>query len=183
VNVQPGPGGELAVDEHCRLGDGLWAIGDVTGVALFTHVAKYQARIVTDAILGRPRQADYTAVPRVVFADPEIAAVGLTSAQAREQGIDTVSTELDLTDAISRPWTYETDPRGTLTLIADRERRTLIGAWAVAPQAGEWIHTAALAIRHHLPLEALTDNIAQFPTYNEAFTQAAEDLIRRLDDR
>ncbi|UGY91265.1 dihydrolipoyl dehydrogenase family protein [Streptomyces gobiensis] len=180
VGVQPGGRGELAVDEHCKLTDGLWALGDVTGKALFTHVAKYQGRIVSDAILGRPRAADYTAVPRVVFAEPEIAAVGLTTAQARERGIDTVSTELDVAESIARPWTYETDPRGTLALTADRSQRTVVGAWAIAPQAGEWIHTAALAIRHQLPVEALADTIAQFPTFTEAYATAAGRLLRDL---
>ena len=180
AGVQTGSRGELAVDAHGRLTDGLWALGDVTGVAMFTHVAKYQARIVTDAILGTPRPADYTAVPRVIFTEPEIAAVGLTTEQARHQEIDTATTELALADAIARPWTYQKDPSGTLGLIADRNRRTLIGAWAIAPQAGEWIHTAALAIRHRLPLEALTESIAQFPTYNEAYAQAAERLTRDL---
>lgn len=180
VGVQTGPHGELAIDEHGRLADGLWALGDVTGVAMFTHVAKYQARIVTDTILGTPRPADYTAVPRVVFTEPEIAAVGLTTEQARRQGIDTATTELALADALARPWTYQKNPTGTLGLIADRNRRTLIGAWAIAPQAGEWIHTAALAIRHHLPLDALADTIAQFPTYNEAYAQAAGHLTRDL---
>src|SRR6266545_1837643 len=84
LGIPLSPQGALEVDEHCRVVDGLWALGDVTGIALFTHVAKYQARVVADAILGRPRRADYTAVPRVVSAQPEIAAVGLTTAGARD---------------------------------------------------------------------------------------------------
>jgi dihydrolipoamide dehydrogenase len=183
VGIQPGPRGQLQVDKHCSLSEGLWALGDVTGVALFTHVAKYQGRIVADTILGTPRTADYTAVPRVVFAQPEIAAVGLTTAHARQQQIEVATTEVDLPDAITRPWTYETDPSGTLGLIADRQRGTLIGAWAIAPQAGEWIHTAALAIRHHLPLDAIADTIAQYPTYNEAYATATEQLARDLHPR
>ena len=178
TGVHTGPHGELPVDEHGRLADGLWAVGDVTGVAMFTHVARYQARIVADAILGTARSADYTAVPRVVFTDPEIAAVGLTAEQADGRGIEVAATEVDLTAALARPWTYQEEPSGALGLLADRTRHTLIGAWAVAPQAGEWIHTAALAIRHRLPLEALADTIAQFPTYSEAFAQAAEQLLR-----
>jgi dihydrolipoamide dehydrogenase len=180
AGVRPGPRGEPTIDEHCRAGEGLWAVGDVTGVALFTHVAKYQGHIATDGILGRPRAADYTAVPRVVFAQPEIAAVGLTMAQAEQRGIDIATTEIDLADTIARPWTYETEPSGTLGLSADRHRRTLVGAWAVAPLAGEWIHTAALAIRHHLAIDALADGIAQFPTYTEAIPQAAGRLARDL---
>jgi dihydrolipoamide dehydrogenase len=166
----------LQVDEHCRLVDGLWSLGDVTGVALFTHVAKYQARVVADTILGKPRRADYTAIPRVVFAQPEIAAVGLTATQARDRGIDIATTELDLAEAITRPWTYQTHPTGTLGLLADRDRRVLLGAWAVAPQAGEWIHQAALAIRAAIPIDTLLDGIPQFPTYSEAYLTAAEQL-------
>ncbi|HEV7931122.1 MAG TPA: NAD(P)/FAD-dependent oxidoreductase [Actinomadura sp.] len=180
AGVRPGPRGELTVDEHCRAGEELWALGDVTGVAMFTHVAQYQGRIVTDSILGRSRAADYTAVPRVVFAQPEIAAVGLTCAQAEQGGVDIVTTEIDLPESIARPWTYETEPSGTLALSADRHRRTLVGAWAIAPLAGEWIHTAALAIRHHLSIDDLADGIAQFPTYNQAITKAAEELTRDL---
>jgi pyruvate/2-oxoglutarate dehydrogenase complex dihydrolipoamide dehydrogenase (E3) component len=103
----------------------------VTGVALFTHVANYQGRVVADNIVGRDRAASYHGIPRVVFADPEIAAAGLTTAQARGRGIDIAAAEVSLADAVSRPWTYERDPRGRLGLLADRHRRVLAGAWAV----------------------------------------------------
>ena len=167
VGVDPADG--LNLDENCRLADGLWAIGDVTGQAMFTHVAKYQARVVADTILGKPRSAHYEGIPRVVFADPEIAAVGITTTQAHHAGLEVTSTEVDLPEAIARPWTYETDPRGTLGLLADRHTKVLVGAWAVAPLAGEWIHKAALAIRARIPLEILRDQVAQFPTYSEAY--------------
>lgn len=180
VGVRPGSRGHIEVDENCRAGDGLWAVGDVTGVALFTHVATYQGRVVADNILGRPRVANYTAVPRMVFTQPEIAAVGLTPALARGQGIDIVASTLQLADDIARPYTYETDPYGTFTLIADRRRRTLVGAWAVAPLAGEWINTAAFAIRHHLTIDDLADAIVQFPSYTEALTLAADKLVSQL---
>ena len=104
--------GGIAVDEHCRAGQGLWAVGDVTGVALFTHVAMYQGRVVADNILGRERAASYEGIPRVVFADPEIAAVGLTAAQARARGISAAAAEISLADSVDRPRTYERDPRG-----------------------------------------------------------------------
>jgi pyruvate/2-oxoglutarate dehydrogenase complex dihydrolipoamide dehydrogenase (E3) component len=179
VAVEGGPGGRgLVVDEHCRVADaeGLWAVGDVTGVALFTHVAKYQARIVADTICGQPRRASYQGIPRVVFSDPEIAAVGLTHAQALRQGHDAVTATIELADAIARPWTYERDPRGELGLVADRRRRVLLGAWAVAPLAGEWIHQAAIAVRTELPIDTLLDGVAQFPTYSEAYLAALEQL-------
>lgn len=170
------PSGGLRLDDHCRLVDGLWAIGDVTGQAMFTHVAMYQARVVVDTILGNPRTAHYEGIPRVVFADPEIAAVGMTTAQAQHAGLEVTSTEVDLPEAIARPWTYETDPRGTLGLLADRHTKVLIGAWAVAPMAGEWIHQAALAIRAQIPLDILRDQVAQFPTYSEAYLAGLDQL-------
>ncbi|GAA3573921.1 NAD(P)/FAD-dependent oxidoreductase [Amycolatopsis ultiminotia] len=176
VGIEPNTRGALEVDEHCRVADGPWALGDVTGVALFTHVAMYQGRIVADTILGTPRRATYSGIPRVVFAQPEIAAVGLTTGQARQHGLDIATTELDLADSIARPWTYETNPAGTLGLIADRTQRVLVGAWAIAPHAGEWIHTAALAIRAQIPIDTLLDGIAQFPTYSESYLAALEHL-------
>src|SRR6266536_2157881 len=135
--------GGIAVDDRCRAGAGLWALGDVTGVALFTHVAMYQGR---------------------------------TAAQAAARGVSTATAEVTLADATARPWTYERDPRGTLGLLADRDRRVLAGAWAVAPLASEWIHQAALAIRAQIPISVLLDQVAQFPTYTEAYLAALEQL-------
>lgn len=177
VSIEP-DGKGLPIDDHCRLNGvpGVWALGDVTGVALFTHVAMYQGRIVADNILGKERRADYRGIPRVVFSDPEVAAAGLTEEQARNAGIDVAAFTLDVTRAIARPWTYEENPRGTLSLIADRERRMLVGAWAVAPLAGEWIHQASQAIRAEIPIEKLLDSVAQFPTYSEAYLAALERL-------
>jgi dihydrolipoamide dehydrogenase len=177
VGIEPGPRG-IAIDERCRAGDGVWAIGDCTGTAQFTHVAKYQARVASADILGRPARADYRAVPRVIFTDPEVAAVGLTEAAAREQGIDAVSAVIDLPTTIARPYTYQENPKGTFGVVADRERSIVVGAWAVAPLAGEWIHQAVLAIRAEIPIAVLTDTIAQFPTFSEAFGLA----LRALPD-
>lgn len=168
--------GAIPVDDRCRAGERLWACGDVTGVALFTHVATYQGRVIADNILGRDRRASYRGVPRVVFADPEIAAVGLTADQARVDGIDVAEMEVDLVEHLARPWTYEREPRGALGLLVDRGRRVVVGAWAVAPLAGEWIHQAALAIRAEIPLDVLADSIAQFPTYSEALPNAVDHL-------
>lgn len=176
VGVPVGEHGEVLVDAHCRATDGIWALGDVTGVLPFTHVAKYQGRIVADAILGRARSARYDGIPRVVFADPEIAAAGLTQAQADARGLRTAAAEVDLAASIARPWTFEQAPRGHLGLLADVDRRVLIGAWAVAPQAGEWIHQASLAIRAGIPIDTLLDQVAQFPTYTEGYLTALEAL-------
>jgi pyruvate/2-oxoglutarate dehydrogenase complex dihydrolipoamide dehydrogenase (E3) component len=176
AGVTLGEHGEVVVDDRCRAADGVWAIGDVTGVMPFTHVAKYQARIVAENILGTPRAARYEGIPRVVFADPEVAAVGLTRRRAEEQGLAVSSAEVDLADAIARPWTYENNPRGHLGALADVDRQVLVGAWAVGPQASEWIHTAALAVREQIPLARLLDQVAQFPTYNEGWLEAFRTL-------
>jgi pyruvate/2-oxoglutarate dehydrogenase complex dihydrolipoamide dehydrogenase (E3) component len=177
VGVEPGPRG-IAIDERCRAGDGVWAIGDVTGVAAFTHVAKYQGRIAATDILDLPARADYRAIPRVIFTDPEVAAVGLTEADARASGLDAVSAVIDLPTSIARPYTYEEHPRGTLGVVVDRERQVLVGAWAVAPLAAEWIHQAVLAVRAEIPVAVLKDTIAQFPTFSEALGTA----LRALPD-
>src|SRR5918999_3072456 len=137
LGVEGGAEG-VAIDGRCRAGDGVWAIGDVTGVMPFTHVGMYQARVVVDDIAGKSRAADYGAIPRVVFCDPEIAAVGLTEQRARAQGMEVATARVSLPDVIARPWTYEKDPRGELGIVADIQRGRLVGAWAVAPLAGEW---------------------------------------------
>ncbi|MDP9378202.1 MAG: NAD(P)/FAD-dependent oxidoreductase [Actinomycetota bacterium] len=166
----------IEVDDRCRAGDGVWAIGDVTGVMPFTHVGMYQARIAAADIAGDGHSADYTAIPRVVFSDPEIAAVGLTERQAHDHGVDVATARVSLPDTIARPWTYEKNPRGDLGLIADRQRQVLVGAWAVAPLAGEWIHQTALAVKAQIPLSVLRDTVAQFPTFSEAVLKGVEAL-------
>ena len=175
VGVEPSPRG-VAIDERCRAADGVWAVGDVTGVAMFTHVGKYQARIAAMDILGKPAKADYRAVPRVVFTEPELAAVGLSEEAAREAGIDVVTATVELPTSIARPYTYQEDPKGTFSVIVDRQRQVLVGAWAVAPLASEWIHTAVLAIRAEIPISVLKDTIAQFPTFSEVFGFALRSL-------
>jgi dihydrolipoamide dehydrogenase len=175
VGIEPGKRG-IAIDERCRAAEGVWAIGDVTGVAAFTHVAKYQGRIAAADILGQEAKADYRAVPRVIFTDPEVAAVGLTEAQAREQGLDVVAATIDLPTSIARPYTFQENPTGKFGVVVDASRQVLVGAWAVAPLAGEWIHTAVLAIRAGIPVPVLKDTIAQFPSFSEAFGAALRSL-------
>jgi len=175
VGLEPEKTG-LPVDERCSFGENLWGVGDCTGEMAFTHVAMYQARVVSDNILGRERKANYTGVPRVVFTDPEVGATGLTEEAAKEQGLSVATARIDLAQTIARPVTYEEEPRGHLELVADRDRGVLVGAWAVAPMASEWIHVAAQAIRAEIPIETLRDGIAQFPTYNEGYLKALEAL-------
>jgi pyruvate/2-oxoglutarate dehydrogenase complex dihydrolipoamide dehydrogenase (E3) component len=175
AGVEPGPRG-IEVDKSLRAGEGVWAIGDCTGGLMFTHNGKYQGRVAVSNILGKPAKADYRAIPRVVFTNPEIAAVGLTEDGAREQGIDAKSAVIELPTSISRPSTYEQDPRGTLGVVVDRGRNVLVGAWALAPLASEWIHQAGLAIRAEVPLEVLQDTVAQFPSYSEGYLAAFREL-------
>jgi pyruvate/2-oxoglutarate dehydrogenase complex dihydrolipoamide dehydrogenase (E3) component len=134
----------------------------------FTHVGKYQARIAAADILGRAARADYRAVPRVVFTDPQIAAAGETDGErhgtAELSGVARTST-----------YTREYAERpGFLTLVSDGERLT--GAVAVGPEAGEWLQQATLAIRAGVPLQVLRDVIQPFPTFSEAFVSALADL-------
>jgi pyruvate/2-oxoglutarate dehydrogenase complex dihydrolipoamide dehydrogenase (E3) component len=169
--------GSVKVDDRCQAAVGLWAAGDVTNVGPFTHVANYQGRIVADNILGRPRRARYDGIPRVVFSDPEVASVGLTAQQARESGHEVHDVVIDLAQELARPATYGEEPRGTFSAVVDTRRDRLVGAWAVAPLASEWIHQAALVIRAQLPFSVLDDHVAQFPTFSEVYLRAAE-LVR-----
>jgi pyruvate/2-oxoglutarate dehydrogenase complex dihydrolipoamide dehydrogenase (E3) component len=176
VGIVPGRRG-IEVDERCRAGDGVWAVGDCTGIAAFTHVAKYQGRIAAMDVLGHPAKADYRAVPRVTFTDPEVAAVGITTeADAEAQGYRAAGAVIDLRTAIARPYTFQEEPTGTFGIVVDTERELLLGAWAVAPLASEWIHQAVLAIRAEVPVPVLKDTIAQFPSYSEAFGAALRAL-------
>jgi pyruvate/2-oxoglutarate dehydrogenase complex dihydrolipoamide dehydrogenase (E3) component len=174
VGVDADPQG-LPVDARLSLGDGLWAIGDVTGVWPLTYVGKYQGRVVAANILGRGREADYAAVPRVVFTDPQAAAVG------EDEGVYTATIPLagvPRTSTYTRA--YDTRP-GFLTLVSDGERLT--GAHAVGPEAGEWLQQATVAIRARVPLEVLFDVIQPFPTFSEAFLFALRDLEAQTTHR
>ena len=175
VGIETGEDG-VAVDERCRAADGVWAVGDVTGVGQFTHVAAYQGRVVCADILGEDVAADYTAVPRSVFCDPEVAAVGLTAAGAREAGLDVAVATIPL-DEVERGRTYGRDAGGLVGVVADRRARVLVGAHAVGPLAAEWIHVAVLAVRARVPIDVLRDTIVQFPTFSEALVSA----VRALD--
>jgi pyruvate/2-oxoglutarate dehydrogenase complex dihydrolipoamide dehydrogenase (E3) component len=167
VGIEPGPHG-IAVDASLRAGEGLWAIGDVTGVWPLTYVGKYQGRVAAANILGTPRTADYSAVPRVVFTDPQGAAVG----EADGPLTATVPlAEVPRTATYTRA--YDTRP-GFMTLVSDGERLT--GAYAVGPEAGEWLQQATVAIRARVPLELMADVIQPFPTFSEAFLHALQEL-------
>jgi pyruvate/2-oxoglutarate dehydrogenase complex dihydrolipoamide dehydrogenase (E3) component len=169
LGVEIAPGGIL-VDEHLRAVDDVYAIGDVTGRALFTHVGKYQARVAATNVAGTPRSADYRAIPAVTFTDPQIAAVG------RTEGDDLVFGRYDV-ERTSRSSTYERPKRhGFLKLAADTRRRVLVGAVAVGPEAGEWCQQLTLAIRAEVPIETLLDVIQPFPTFSEIVLWALLEL-------
>jgi pyruvate/2-oxoglutarate dehydrogenase complex dihydrolipoamide dehydrogenase (E3) component len=162
----------IAVDARMQAGAGLWAIGDVTGLWPLTYVGKYQARIAAANILGEPREASYDAVPRVVFTDPQAAAVGSSEG---ERTATVAMSAVPRTATYTRA--YATHP-GFLTLVADSDRLT--GAYALGPEAGEWLQQATLAIRAGVPLSVMRDTIQPFPTFSEAFVEAVAQLTARV---
>ena len=160
----------IVVDERLRAGEGIWAAGDVTGIALFTHVGKYQGRIAAANVAGREARADYRAIPAAVFTDPQVASVGDTSGE----GAVTSSWKIE---SVSRTATFQRPKRpGILKLYADPDRRVLVGATGVGPEAGEWIGQLTLAVRAQVPVDVLRDTIQPFPTFSEAVYFAARDL-------
>jgi dihydrolipoamide dehydrogenase len=167
VGITPDPHG-IHVDAHMRAGERLWALGDVTGLWPLTHVGKYQGEVVAANILGEPREASYDAVPRVVYTDPQAAAVGAVegrfSATAALNGIAK-------TETYSRNYA---ESNGFLTLLSDGERLT--GAYALGPDAGEWLQQATLAIRARVPIDVLRDAIQPFPTFSEIYVGALKGL-------
>ena len=169
LGLEVGPRG-IAVDERLRAGENVWAIGDVTGVALFTHIGKYQARVAAADVAGRGAKADYRAIPAGIFTDPEVATVG------RTEGAGLVSVRWELT-ATPRLSTYERPKRdGFVRLFADRDRRVLVGAVAVGPQATEWLGQLTLAVRAETPVDVLVDTIQPYPTFSEAIFFAVREL-------
>ena len=171
VGVQA-DGGGVPVDSRLQAGERLWAVGDITGIWQLTHVGKYQGEVVASNILGEPREANYDAVPRVVFTDPQAAAVGAT--EARFSGTARLS-EIPKTETYTRAYA---ESNGFLTLLADQERLT--GAYALGPEAGEWLQQATLAIRARVPIEVLRDTIQPFPTFSEIYVEALKALRAQI---
>jgi dihydrolipoamide dehydrogenase len=167
VGVTAGPAG-IPVDARLRVADRLWALGDVTGLLAFTHVGKYQGEIVAANLTGEPREAHYDAVPRIVYTDPQAGAVGAT--EARFSGSARLA-EIAKTETYTRAYA---ESNGFLTLLSDGERLT--GAYALGPEAGEWLQQATLAIRAGVPLDVLRDVIQPFPTFSEIYVEALKAL-------
>jgi pyruvate/2-oxoglutarate dehydrogenase complex dihydrolipoamide dehydrogenase (E3) component len=162
----------VAVDARMRAADGLWAVGDVTGVAAFTHLAVHQGRIAAADILGRDvAPADYTALPRVTFTDPEIGSVGLTEAAARDAGL-AVSAGSAPVSASSRGFVHGPGNAGLIKLVVDTERDLLVGATAAGPAGGEVLGMLALAVHARVPVTALRSMIFAYPTFHRGVLDA-----------
>ena len=174
VGVQANPRG-IPVDEYLRAGERLWAIGDVTGIWPLTHVGEYEGDVVAANIAGDMRPANYEAVPRVTYTDPQAAAVG--ALEAEYSGSAPVS-DVPKTATYTHAYAKST---GFLTLLSDGERLT--GAYAVGPEAGEWMQQATLAIRAHVPLEVLSDTIQPFPSFSGIYNAAVMALRMAIADK
>jgi pyruvate/2-oxoglutarate dehydrogenase complex dihydrolipoamide dehydrogenase (E3) component len=173
VGVEANPHG-IKVDEHLRAGERLWAIGDVNGIWPLTHVGEYEGDVVAANIAGDPHPANYEAVPRVVYTDPQAAAVGATEADYSATALlSEVPKMATYTHAYAKS-------NGFLTLLSDGKRLT--GAYALGPDAGEWTQQATLAIRAHVPLEVLSDTIQPFPSFSSIYNAAVMTLRMKIAD-
>jgi pyruvate/2-oxoglutarate dehydrogenase complex dihydrolipoamide dehydrogenase (E3) component len=168
----------LAVDEHLRAAPGVWAIGDIVGQGAFTHMSMYHAGIVVADVLGQPHHpAERHAVPRVTFTDPEIGAVGLTEAQAREQGLD-VRVGTNSVPESTRGWIHKAGNDGFIKLVADARRGILVGATSSGPTGGEVLSMLTLAVHGRLPVQRLAEMIYAYPTFHRAVEPAVDQLSR-----
>ena len=171
VGITPNDRG-LEVDAHMQAGERLWGVGDITGIWQLTHVGKYQGDVAAANILGGSREANYDAVPRVVYTDPQVAAVGAVEAPFSATA---ALTGIAKTETYTRKYA---DSNGFLTLLSDGER--LSGAYAVGPEAGEWLQQATLAIRAGVAVEVMYDTIQPFPTFSEIFVGALKELRAQI---
>ena len=166
----------LPVDDHLRVAPGVWAVGDITGKGAFTHVAMYQAGIVVDDVLGRDvAPADYKALPRVTFTDPEVGAVGLSEAQARERGLD-VRVGVAKVPSTARGWIHKAGNEGFIKLVEDARRGVLVGATSAGPAGGDVLGLLALAVHAEVPTAHLRRMIFAYPTFH----RGVEDALRHM---
>src|SRR3954465_9675175 len=164
----------IPVDEYMRAGRRLWAIGDVNGIWPLTHVGEYEGGVVAANILGEARPANYEAVPRVTYTDPQAAAVGAVEAQYSGTA---PGSEVPKTPTYTHAYA---ESNGFLTLLSDGERLT--GAYALGPEAGEWMQQGTLAIRAHVPLRVLSDTIQPFPSFSGIYDAALKALRMKIAD-
>ena len=173
VGVKVDPKG-IPVDDHLRAGERLWAIGDVNGIWPLTHVGEYEGDVVAANIAGDPGPANYEAVPRVTYTNPQAASVG---------AVDAAYSATALVSEVPKTATYThayAESNGFLTLLSDGERLT--GAYALGPEAGEWLQQATLAIRAHVPLAVLRDTIQPFPSFSSIYDTAVKELTMAVAD-
>lgn len=185
VGVKPEDQGAVGVDARCRVLDadgspvaGLFAVGDVTGIAPYTHTATYQGRVVAAHLLGHGRDADYSGVPSAVYTDPAVFSVGETADAARERGADVASEGLDLSDTGRG---FIEGRGGHVELVVDARDGRLLGATVVGPEADGWGGELALAVRARLDVRLLADHVHAFPTWGEAVQPLAERLRDRIE--
>ncbi|HEV2012952.1 MAG TPA: NAD(P)/FAD-dependent oxidoreductase [Candidatus Dormibacteraeota bacterium] len=166
----------LEPDDHLRVGERLWAVGDVTANGGFTHIAIYQADIAIDDIMGKPGPgADYRAMPRVTFTDPEVGAAGLTEEQARKKGIN-VRTAIQKASVTSRGWIHGPGNDGLIKVVEDGDRGVLVGATTMGPRGGDILGIFELAIKMQIPSDELRHLIYAYPT----FYRGAGEAVRKL---
>lgn len=178
LGIEPGKAG-VEVDERCRVvgAERVWAAGDVNGLAPYTHTANHQGNVIVTNLLGGDAVDDRSAIPRCVYTEPTVAAVGLTRTQAEEAGGEVVTATFDPADTARAA--SDDDAGGVVVLVADRARGVLVGASIVGPHADEWLGQLTLAVRAAVPLAVLADVVQAFPTYSEAFIPALRDLAGR----
>ena len=171
VGLDPAAG-TVPTDGQMRAGAGLWAVGDITGRGAFTHVSMYQAEIAVQDILGRPGpDADYRALPRVTFTDPEVGAVGLTERQAREQGL-AVRTSVVAIASSTRGWIHGPGNEGSIKLVEDADRGVLIGATSAGPVGGEVLYGLNVTVHAEVPVDRLQHMIYTYPTFHRTIEAA-----------
>ena len=169
----------LHVDDRMRAAPGIWAIGDITGHGEFTHVSLYQEAIARADILGQDGPAaDYRAVPRVTFTDPEVGAVGMTEGQARAQGVN-VRTGIASVPETARGWIHKAGNDGVIKLVEDADRGVLVGAMSVGPVGGEVLSMLTLAVHAEIPVTTLRTMIYAYPTFHRGVEDALRDLMHK----
>jgi pyruvate/2-oxoglutarate dehydrogenase complex dihydrolipoamide dehydrogenase (E3) component len=180
LGIETQENGALRVDDHCRVAgqQHVWAAGDVTGLAPYTHGANYQARVVSENLLGGALTADYRAIPRVIYTEPPFASVGMTASAARAAGLDIVSATAKMSDQARA--STDGSSAGSLVLVADRERGFLLGAAALGAGADSWIAEATVAIRASVPVAVLAQVVHAFPTFGEIYEVPMRELARQL---